>query len=269
MATNEESEVLSIRLTAEELVVVYELTTESPAQVPIADLLPDLGEEELQFARQYARRSLLARDLIEADGEAGYTLHPLLYGLAGARLLADSTTFLMSQADTGEMDRIEFQRYGEEIFLAHSETTDGLHEFQLFADEAAFRRGLLRALRVTGEKAAKCPAGELSQEELGRILGIARHGKAEAVLEALLDTPLPAKTARALASSLNPPFVIKTVTILNRDNGDEQELVFLESSGGLWHVHANPSGASESEVAVIPLRAAEAEEKVKSFLGGG
>ena len=56
----EDATVLTIRLTPEELVVLYEHATDPSIELPYSDLLPEYSEAERELATEVARRGLIA-----------------------------------------------------------------------------------------------------------------------------------------------------------------------------------------------------------------
>ncbi len=272
MTENEITEdvtVLTIRLTPEELAVLYEQATDPSIELPYSDLLPGYSEAERELVTEVARRGLIARELLEPDEEQGYTLHPMALGIVGGSLLADSSAVVLSQTNTEEIGSIDFHQYGEEIYLAHFETPEGLHEFDLFVDETTYQQAILTALQLIDPAELTCPPGELSTELLDRAFDQAGEGGAEAVLKVLDETSLSEDTAQQLAITLGAPFAVKTITMLNGEGetGPEgQELAFLQGSNGLWHLQAIADDEDQALVLLQPMSATESHEKVQALI---
>lgn len=265
----EDATILIIRLTPEELVVLYEQATDPSIETPYSDLLPGYSEAERKLATEVARRGLIARQLLESDGDGGFTAHPMALAIVGCSLLADSSAVVLTQTITEEIGSIDFHRYGEEIYLAHTQSTDGMHEFDIFVDEATFHRAILEAMQLLDPVELTCPPGELSSELLNRAIEQAGEGDAEAVLRILNESSLSEDTAQQLATTLDGPFAVKTITMLN-DEGDtsseERALAFLQSSNGLWHLQAISDDVDEAFVSLQPMSASESHEKVRELI---
>ena len=265
----EDPTVLTIRLTLEELAVLYEQATDPSVEIPYSDILPGYSEAERKLVTDVARRGLIARELLEPDDEQGYTLHPMALGIVGGRLLADSSAVVLSQTSTDKIGSIEFHRYGDEVYLAHLETPEGLHEFDLFVDEATYHQAILAALQLIDPAELTCPPGELSTELLGRAFDQAGEGGADAVLKVLDGTSLSEDTAQQLATTLGEPFAVKTITMLNGEGDTSpqgQELAFLQGSNGLWHLQAIADDEDEPRVSLQPMSATESREKVQALI---
>lgn len=265
----EDATVLTIRLTPEELVVLYEHATDPSIELPYSDLLPEYSDAERELVTEVARRGLIARELLEPNEEQGYILHPMALGIVGGSLLADSSAEVLSQTNTEEIGSIEFHRYGDELYVAHTKLPDGLHEFDLFVDEATFQQAILGALQLLDPAELTCPPAQLSAEQLDRAFDQAWEGEADAVLEILNESDLSEDTAQQLASTLDGAFAVRTITMLKGggDTGEEKrELAFLQGGNGLWHLQAIADGEDEARVSLQPISASESHEKVQALI---
>jgi hypothetical protein len=265
----EDATILIIRLTPEELAALYEQATEPSIEIPYTEILPGYSEGERELATDVARRGLIARQLLEPDDEEGFTLHPMALAIAGGSLLADSSIVILSQTETEEFGSIQFHQYGEDIYLTHTYLPDGLHEFGIFIDEVTYHQAILQAIQFLDSAELTCPPGELSTELLDRVFEQAGEGNTKAILGILKESALSKQTAKQLASTLSEPFTIKTITKLNHEDRTEperQELTFLQSSIGLWHLQPIAGDADEVLVSLQPTSVSEFQERVQALI---
>lgn len=273
MADNQSAEdpvALSVRLTPEELVVLYEESIDRSAAIPYSDLLPDYSESERELATDVARRSLIARQLLQSDGNGGLAPHPMALAIVGCTVLAKGMITVFAQLDNGEIRSVDFHHYRDEVYLAHSESQDGYHAFDLYVDEATFHQAILGSLQFEASPDLSCPPGELSGEQLERIVDLARERDSKAVLAALKESSLEKETINELAKSLKGPFVIKTISLLNGEDDEspgERELVFLQGDNGLWNLET--ASAGEDLVSLKPISVTDSHEKVQNLIADG
>lgn len=264
----EEASILRIRLTPEELAVLFQEATGPEAEAPTDDILPNYSEEQLGLVLDVALRGLIARELLHPDGEGGVTLHSLAIGIVGCSLLADGSVTIRSQAHGGEIRRREFQAHKDEVWLAHAETEEGLHMFDFFVDESAYHQAILAAPQFGQLAALACPPGELSLESFDRVLASASGGDGKKVAAQLGDSPLAEKTATHLARTLEGPYELKTITAIDKVEGSvskEDGLTFIQSQDGLWQVGVETQG--KGTVSIQSLSAEESLEKVQALVG--
>jgi hypothetical protein len=258
-----------LRFTSEELAALLEVIAAPAAHLDYEDLLPEYSAEQRALAILVARRSLLARNIIQADEAGGYHLDPLAQAAVAGTLRQDPAVVVFNQHGAGDLTSAEFHSLAEGILLSHSEPANDVHELALYPSTEAYRQAILASLALAAESNLGCPPGKIEQAKLSRSIELAEAGDAKAALAELAKSALPKKTAQELAATLAGPHDFKTLVLLENQadsTSEGQTLAFLQGSNGLWRLEGLDGDEADSLVALAPLSNAAAQETVQQFL---
>ncbi|MFP3853683.1 MAG: hypothetical protein ACLFWD_05245 [Anaerolineales bacterium] len=261
----EEKKILRIRLTPEELLVLYELATDKPDQVPREDIVPGYSAEKIEFAREFAHKSLLARELITLDESGEHQLHPFAINLVGVSLMPDSTTQLFVQDAEGETRQLEFFRYQDDIFLAHGETDSGLHDFEFLLNEDDYLQRMLDALQLDGHAKKEVPEGKLNQENFLAALEHAAEGNREELKVVLNQSAFPDQTAEALSATLADSFEVKRITATEDGTETSREMVLISGDDHLWQLDPDTKDQGQNTLRIRSTSLQEVEASIRDM----
>lgn len=258
-----------MRFTSEELAVLFEQLAGQATPLDYQDLLPRYSEEQRKLAMEVARRSLVARQLIQPDDAGGFKLHPLAQAAVVGMVRQEPSIVVFRQRNAEDLKVSEFHTLPEGTYLSHTEPSEDVHEFAIFADAASYRQAILDGLALATEGKLTCPPGQLTQEVLERSLALAQGGNSQGALEALSRSPLPKPTARQLAASLSQPHEFKTIVALGTPSDTISQgtvLSFLHAPNGLWRLDSPADSQTDGLVSVQPMSEAVARQAVRKFL---
>jgi hypothetical protein len=268
----EEPTAYVIRLTAEELTALYKLSTLPSAEIPYSDLLPQYSAEQREVAIEVARRSLIVRQLLVPNDDGELELHPLALAVVGGALLAKRSLVVRTQSSTGEVESRDFRTYGNEVYLAHVEQPDDLHEFAIFADTASFGQAIQSALAMAAPTGLSGHSGTLPSALFSRAIALAREENRGGIAATLGQSSLPQETAEALAATLSGPHTLKAFEVRDRATEPaepQQTTVFVQGDGALWLLETVPDSGEEELLSVQTLSATEFQQKVQAIADFG
>lgn len=225
---------VTIDFTVEALVVLCEV-----ADVPgLPGLDPDplggLGAETREAVLDSARRSLVARRMIRADGDT-FTLDPAVH----AFLKVVSTPGIVVRAVHERDERIEtrFVSAVPDVAVEHSVVLGSIQRFTPFPTDALLAR-VLRFLQLAERAAVEADPFDVKAPDLTRVAEHLAADDRDAAREVLVGGGAPVSSAERFLDALEARRSSSSITILHRPDEDHLEggeLTWIDAGdAGLW-----------------------------------